>query len=204
MPPDVDSSTGVLLSACVVLRTTKFMQMWCCESTRATAEQPTHRRCKRLHNPHTVMHLCLNNHLRKLILTGIVPAPQDVKPLIPIPQSSQCVSDTLIVSYYTLHEQFAECRTLQLTHIPKEKLTMATLEEFFSRYGSVRSVTLRYNNRDDCALVSFVDAATTEVAMKSSQAILDNRFVRVRSFVSLSLSWMLRFPLPYADVGVRS
>ena len=62
---------------------------------------------------------------------------------------------------------------------------MATLEEFFSRYGSVRSVTLRYNNRDDCALVSFVDAAATEAAMKSSQAILDNRFVRVRLFAPL-------------------
>ena len=57
---------------------------------------------------------------------------------------------------------------------------MATLEEFFSRYGNVRAVALRYKNRDDCALVSFVDAAAAEAAMKSPQAILDNRFIRVR------------------------
>jgi hypothetical protein len=140
------------------------------------------------------------NNFNKSLFTGAVPTPQNVKPLGSIPQSSQCVSDTLIVSC-ALCRQIAECCVLQLTHIPKEKLTMATLEGFFSRYGSVRSVTLRHNNRDDCALVSFVDTAAVEAAMKSSQAILDNRFVRVCLFRSLRLTHASSL---YADVGVRS
>ena len=81
---------------------------------------------------------------------------------------------------------------------------MATLEEFFSHYGTVRAVVLRYKNRDDCALVSFVDTAAAEAVVKSPQAILDNRFVRVRPFAPRDVTDVMPLHRACAGVDVRS
>jgi RNA-binding protein 26 len=68
-------------------------------------------------------------------------------------------------------------RTLVVEKIPPENLTVDSVNQWFTKFGSVTNVAI--DKRGSKALVSFNNHSEAEVAWKSQDAVFGNRFVKV-------------------------
>uniref|UniRef100_A0A9J8D0V1 RNA binding motif protein 26 n=1 Tax=Cyprinus carpio carpio TaxID=630221 RepID=A0A9J8D0V1_CYPCA len=68
---------------------------------------------------------------------------------------------------------------LAIRQIPPELNNISKLNEHFSKFGTIVNLQVAYNNNPDGALIQFASPEEAKRAMQSTEAVLNNRFIRV-------------------------
>uniref|UniRef100_A0A673H0V9 RNA-binding protein 26-like n=1 Tax=Sinocyclocheilus rhinocerous TaxID=307959 RepID=A0A673H0V9_9TELE len=68
---------------------------------------------------------------------------------------------------------------LAIRQIPPELNNISKLNEHFSKFGTIVNLQVAYNNYPDGALIQFASPEEAKRAMQSTEAVLNNRFIRV-------------------------
>lgn len=72
-----------------------------------------------------------------------------------------------------------EKSTLVIYKIPPHLNTISCLNDHFSKFGTVVNVLTRYENNPESALVKFSNNFEATSAIRSTEAVLNNRFIKV-------------------------
>uniref|UniRef100_A0A673IKK2 RNA-binding protein 26-like n=1 Tax=Sinocyclocheilus rhinocerous TaxID=307959 RepID=A0A673IKK2_9TELE len=68
---------------------------------------------------------------------------------------------------------------LAIRQIPPELNNISKLNEHFSKFGTIVNLQVAYNNDPEGALIQFASPEEAKRAMQSTEAVLNNRFIRV-------------------------
>lgn len=68
---------------------------------------------------------------------------------------------------------------LAIRQIPPELNSISKLNEHFSKFGKIVNLQVAYNNEPESALIQFESPDEAKRAMQSTEAVLNNRFIRV-------------------------
>uniref|UniRef100_A0A8C2IE35 RNA binding motif protein 26 n=1 Tax=Cyprinus carpio TaxID=7962 RepID=A0A8C2IE35_CYPCA len=68
---------------------------------------------------------------------------------------------------------------LAIRQIPPELNNISKLNEHFSKFGTIVNLQVAYNNDPEGALIQFASPEEARRAMQSTEAVLNNRFIRV-------------------------
>ncbi|XP_056097515.1 RNA-binding protein 26 isoform X1 [Rhinichthys klamathensis goyatoka] len=68
---------------------------------------------------------------------------------------------------------------LAIRQIPHELNNISKLNEHFSKFGTIVNLQVAYNNDPEGALIQFASPEEAKRAMQSTEAVLNNRFIRV-------------------------
>lgn len=82
--------------------------------------------------------------------------------------------------------------TIYLTEIPPNENTVQKLCNYFSKFGNVLSVNVAHNGDNTAATVTFVNNKFANAALKCTDAVLNNRFIKVSSGTQYNLQYNLR------------
>ncbi|ODM99502.1 RNA-binding protein 26 [Orchesella cincta] len=69
--------------------------------------------------------------------------------------------------------------SLEVRKIPREQNTIMDLNSHFIRFGKIINIQINYDNDPEAALVTFSSPAEAQLAYRSTEAVLNNRFIRV-------------------------
>ncbi|XP_053722466.1 RNA-binding protein 26 isoform X2 [Synchiropus splendidus] len=79
--------------------------------------------------------------------------------------------------------QYASPRTkLLVLQIPPELNNISKLNEHFSKFGTIVNLQVAYQNNPEGALIQFASPFEAKRAFQSTEAVLDNRFIKVHWF----------------------
>ncbi|XP_034535546.1 RNA-binding protein 26 isoform X2 [Notolabrus celidotus] len=77
---------------------------------------------------------------------------------------------------------FSTNTKLLVRQIPAELNNISKLNEHFSKFGTIVNLQVAYNNDPEGALIQFASPDEAKRAMQSTEAVLNNRFIRVHWF----------------------
>lgn len=69
--------------------------------------------------------------------------------------------------------------SLELRKIPRGMNTIAHLNNHFSKFGKIINIQISYDGDPEAAIVTFSTHAEANVAYRSTEAVLNNRFIKV-------------------------
>lgn len=69
--------------------------------------------------------------------------------------------------------------SLELRKIPRGLNEISHLNDHFSKFGKITNIQIRYDNDPEAAIVTFSSHAEANVAYRSTEAVLNNRFIKV-------------------------
>ncbi|KAG8184148.1 hypothetical protein JTE90_010190 [Oedothorax gibbosus] len=69
--------------------------------------------------------------------------------------------------------------TLEIRKIPSKQNTIKNLYQHFSKHGNIINIEVSYDNDPEAAIVTFSTNSEATAAYRSTEAILDNRFIKV-------------------------
>lgn len=69
--------------------------------------------------------------------------------------------------------------SLEVRKIPREQNTIMDLNSHFLRFGKIINIQINHDNDPEAALVTFSSPAEAQLAYRSTEAVLNNRFIRV-------------------------
>ncbi|KAK0418698.1 hypothetical protein QR680_013723 [Steinernema hermaphroditum] len=69
--------------------------------------------------------------------------------------------------------------SLVIRRIPEELNVLSKLNEYFSRFGNITNVQVKYQGHPETACIAFATHEEAKAAFMSSDAVLNNRFIRV-------------------------
>lgn len=69
--------------------------------------------------------------------------------------------------------------SLEVRKIPREQNTIMDLNSHFHRFGKIVNIQISFENDPEAALVTFSSPAEAQLAYRSTEAVLNNRFIRV-------------------------
>ncbi|XP_018497370.1 zinc finger protein swm [Galendromus occidentalis] len=75
--------------------------------------------------------------------------------------------------------RFQRGTELEVRKIPRAQNNIATLNEFFSKFGTVTNIQVNFQGCPESALVSFSNHGEANAAYRSPEAVLGNRFIRL-------------------------
>lgn len=75
--------------------------------------------------------------------------------------------------------RFQRGTELEVRKIPRAQNNIATLNEFFSKFGTVTNIQVNFQGCPESALVSFSNHSEAYSAYRSPEAVLGNRFIRL-------------------------
>ncbi|XP_030581965.1 RNA-binding protein 26 isoform X1 [Archocentrus centrarchus] len=78
--------------------------------------------------------------------------------------------------------QFSPNAKLLVRQIPPELNNISKLNEHFSKFGTIVNLQVAYQNNPEGALIQFSSPDEAKRAMQSTEAVLNNRFIRVHWF----------------------
>lgn len=73
----------------------------------------------------------------------------------------------------------SEKTTLMVSKIPVNLNTITNLNEHFSKFGTITNLKIHYDNDPESSLVEFSTNAEALAAYRSTEAVLNNRFIKV-------------------------
>lgn len=76
------------------------------------------------------------------------------------------------------HRNYSNC-SLEVRKIPREQNTIMDLNSHFLRFGKIINIQINYDSDPEAALVTFSSPAEAQLAYRSTEAVLNNRFIRV-------------------------
>ncbi|XP_060891630.1 RNA-binding protein 26 isoform X1 [Labrus mixtus] len=77
---------------------------------------------------------------------------------------------------------FSANTKLLVRQIPAELNNISKLNEHYSKFGTIVNLQVAYNNDPEGALIQFASPDEAKRAMQSTEAVLNNRFIRVHWF----------------------
>uniref|UniRef100_UPI0037E87AE6 RNA-binding protein 26 isoform X2 n=1 Tax=Semicossyphus pulcher TaxID=241346 RepID=UPI0037E87AE6 len=83
---------------------------------------------------------------------------------------------------YHKRAPFSPNTKLLVRQIPPELNNISKLNEHFSKFGTIVNLQVAYNNDREGALIQFASPDEAKRAMQSTEAVLNNRFIRVHWF----------------------
>lgn len=83
---------------------------------------------------------------------------------------------------YHKRAQFPPNAKLLVRLIPSELNNISKLNEHFSKFGTIVNLQVAYQNDPEGALIQFASPDEAKRAMQSTEAVLNNRFIRVNWF----------------------
>ncbi|XP_069553914.1 RNA-binding protein 26 [Brachyistius frenatus] len=83
---------------------------------------------------------------------------------------------------YHKRPQFSPNAKLLVRQIPPELNNISKLNEHFSKFGTIVNLQVAYQNDPEGALIQFASPDEAKRAMQSTEAVLNNRFIRVHWF----------------------
>ncbi|XP_041842836.1 RNA-binding protein 26 isoform X2 [Melanotaenia boesemani] len=83
---------------------------------------------------------------------------------------------------YHKRAQFSANTKLLVWQIPPELNNISKLNEHFSKFGTIVNLQVAYQNDPEGALIQFASPEEAKRAMQSTEAVLNNRFIRVNWF----------------------
>ncbi|XP_074522908.1 RNA-binding protein 26 isoform X2 [Halichoeres trimaculatus] len=83
---------------------------------------------------------------------------------------------------YHKRAPFSPNTKLLVRHIPAELNNISKLNEHFSKFGTIVNLQVAYNSDREGALIQFASPDEAKRAMQSTEAVLNNRFIRVHWF----------------------
>lgn len=69
--------------------------------------------------------------------------------------------------------------SLELRKVPRGLNSIAHLNNHFSKFGKIINIQVNYENDPEAAIVTFSSHAEANVAYRSTEAVLNNRFIKV-------------------------
>lgn len=69
--------------------------------------------------------------------------------------------------------------SLELRKIPRGLNAISHLNDHFSKFGKITNIQIAYENDPEAAIVTFSSHAEANVAYRSTEAVLNNRFIKV-------------------------
>uniref|UniRef100_A0A8C1YGV8 RNA binding motif protein 26 n=1 Tax=Cyprinus carpio TaxID=7962 RepID=A0A8C1YGV8_CYPCA len=88
---------------------------------------------------------------------------------------------------------------LAIRQIPPELNNISKLNEHFSKFGTIVNLQVAYNNNPDGALIQFASPEEAKRAMQSTEAVLNNRFIRVHWHREDAVEQTYTTPHPVSD-----
>ncbi|XP_059427695.1 RNA-binding protein 26 isoform X1 [Carassius carassius] len=85
-------------------------------------------------------------------------------------------------NHHGFHRKVPYCSAntkLAIRQIPPELNNISKLNEHFSKFGTIVNLQVAYNNDPEGALIQFASPEAAKRAMQSTEAVLNNRFIRV-------------------------
>lgn len=76
------------------------------------------------------------------------------------------------------HRNYTNC-SLEVRKIPREQNSIMDLNSHFLRFGKIINIQINYDSDPEAALVTFSSPAEAQLAYRSTEAVLNNRFIRV-------------------------
>ena len=73
---------------------------------------------------------------------------------------------------------FANC-SLEVKKIPRELNNIMDLNSHFLRFGKIVNIQINFENDPEAALITFSSPLEANIAYRSTEAVLNNRFIRV-------------------------
>ncbi|XP_034436674.1 RNA-binding protein 26 isoform X1 [Hippoglossus hippoglossus] len=83
---------------------------------------------------------------------------------------------------YHKRPPFSTNTKLLVRQIPPDLNNISKLNEHFSKFGTIVNLQVAYQNDPEGALIQFASPDETKRAMQSTEAVLNNRFIRVHWF----------------------
>uniref|UniRef100_A0A3B3UY89 RNA binding motif protein 26 n=1 Tax=Poecilia latipinna TaxID=48699 RepID=A0A3B3UY89_9TELE len=83
---------------------------------------------------------------------------------------------------YHKRAQFSPNAKLLVRQIPPELNNISKLNEHFSKFGTIVNLQVAYQNDPEGALIQFTSPEEAKRAMQSTEAVLNNRFIKVHWF----------------------
>lgn len=83
---------------------------------------------------------------------------------------------------YHKRAQFSPNAKLLVRLIPPELNNISKLNEHFSKFGTIVNLQVAYQNDPEAALIQFTSPEEAKRAMQSTEAVLNNRFIKVHWF----------------------
>ncbi|CAN9507217.1 unnamed protein product [Ophioblennius macclurei] len=83
---------------------------------------------------------------------------------------------------YHKRPQFPPNAKLLVRQIPPDLNNISKLNEHFSKFGTIVNLQVAYQNDPEGALIQFASPDEAKRAMQSTEAVLNNRFIRVHWF----------------------
>ncbi|KAK0418673.1 hypothetical protein QR680_013703 [Steinernema hermaphroditum] len=80
---------------------------------------------------------------------------------------------------YRRDDAFSKKCSLVIRRIPEELNVLSKLNEYFSRFGNITNVQVKYQGHPETACITFATHEEANAAFISSEAVLNNRFIRV-------------------------
>jgi RNA-binding protein 26 len=69
--------------------------------------------------------------------------------------------------------------SLELRKIPRGLNAISHLNDHFSKFGKITNIQIAYENDPEAAIITFSSHAEANVAYRSTEAVLNNRFIKV-------------------------
>jgi RNA-binding protein 26 len=69
--------------------------------------------------------------------------------------------------------------SLEVKRIPKEQNNISELNSHFVQFGKIINIQINFDNDPEAALITFSAPNEAYAAYKSTEAVLNNRFIRV-------------------------
>lgn len=77
-----------------------------------------------------------------------------------------------------VHDQPERC-TLEVRRLPAHLNTIASLNDYFSKFGTIVNLQIKYENDPEAAVVQFASHAEAASAHRCPEAVLGNRFIKL-------------------------
>lgn len=91
---------------------------------------------------------------------------------------------------YKPQRNTANC-SLEVKKIPREQNNIMDLNSHFQKFGKIVNIQIQYEGDPEAALVTFSMPAEAHAAYRSTEAVLNNRFIRVFWHSGIKASWYL-------------
>ena len=76
------------------------------------------------------------------------------------------------------HDQPERC-TLEVRRLPSHLNTIASLNDYFSKFGTIVNLQIKYDNDPEGAVVQFASHPEAAAAHRCPEAVLGNRFIKL-------------------------
>lgn len=76
------------------------------------------------------------------------------------------------------HDQPERC-TLEVRRLPSNLNTIASLNDYFSKFGTIVNLQIKYEGDPEAAVVQFASHAEAAAAHRCPEAVLGNRFIKL-------------------------